>query len=66
MLLVELRESSRVDFLTDNFSFISVIIKSELDNFSSISFLPEGVLFVNLCGNPCPKIITEFISEDVT
>ena len=61
LALVKLRESSKLDFLTDNFSFMSVIIKSELDNFSSISFLPEGVLFVNLCGNPWPKIITEFI-----
>ena len=44
--------SDKVFFLFEILSFKSAIIKSDLDNFSSTSFLPEGVLLENLCGNP--------------
>ena len=46
-------------FLLDILSFKSSIMKSAFANCSRISFLPDGVLFENLCGSPCPNIITE-------
>ena len=60
---VSCNELLRVFFLSETLCFRSSIMKSDLDNSSSTCFLPEGVLFENLCGRPCPRIITLLIKE---